>query len=231
MVGASVVSILTGVLLLQSNQQEPSVELLPELRTYVNSRIGEFDRISEARREQLAPLTAYVRKCAQERRPVRLVFVCTHNSRRSQLSQLWARVAAEHYGLAGVETYSGGTESTAFNPRAVAAARRAGFAIEATTRDDNPVYHVRFASAAPALTCFSKVYNQAPNPRQEFAAIMVCTQADEACPAVSGAAARISLPYEDPKASDGTPAEAATYDERCAQIARELLFVFAAARG
>jgi len=38
-------------------------------------------------------------------------------------------------------------------------------------------------------------------------------------------AARFALPYDDPKQSDGTPTEVKTYDERCRQIAREMLYM------
>ena len=46
------------------------------------------------------------------------------------MAAIWARVAAYRAGFTEVETYSGGTEITAFNPRAVAALRRAGFRVE-----------------------------------------------------------------------------------------------------
>ena len=107
----------------------------------------------------------------------------------------------------------------------LAAMERAGFRIEKTTDDPNPIYHVRISDEGPASTCFSKVYDGAPNPTQGFAAIMVCSDADRACPSVPGAIARFALPFVDPKISDGTPEEVATYDERCAQIAREMLYV------
>jgi len=155
------------------------------------------------------------------------MFICTHNSRRSHLSQIWASTAAAYYGVPGVETYSGGTEATAFNPRAVAALKRAGFEISHSATQDNPHYTVRFHDNAPAMECFSKVYKQPPNPTADFCAIMTCAQADKNCPVVRGATLRIGVPYEDPKAFDGTPEEAAKYDERCQQIAREILYVFA----
>jgi arsenate reductase len=36
---------------------------------------------------------------------------------------------------------------------------------------------------------------------------------------------RISLPYDDPKAADGTSEEAERYEERCLQIATEMMYV------
>jgi arsenate reductase len=91
----------------------------------------------------------------------------------------------------------------------------------------NPIYHVRLGDAIAPLTCFSKVYDQAPNPREGFIAVMVCSDADKACPFVSGSLARIAIPCVDPKVADGTKGEALTYDERCEQIAREMLYVMA----
>lgn len=159
---------------------------------------------------------------------MRLTFICTQNSRRSHLAQLWAAIAADEYAVENVTTFSGGTEATAFNPRAVAALRRVGVVIPEPETSSNPRYEVRFSESSPRTpeTCFSKVYDEAPNPQDGFCAVMTCTQADEACPYVPGADKRLALPYVDPKAADDTPQEAATYDERCEQIAREMLYVF-----
>ncbi len=197
------------------------------LQTYIAERIGEFDRVAADRRAALARIADYVRSSRHTALPARLMFICTHNSRRSQLAQLWAHAAATRYGVENVFVYSGGTESTAFNPRAVAAARRAGFDVEQTGEADNPIYLVRYALDAPPVVCFSKLYDSPPNPRQGFCAVMVCTDADARCPLVPGVATRVALPFDDPKALDGTPGESAAYDERCRDIARELLWVFA----
>ena len=202
-------------------------ELSLQLAKYTTARIAEFDKIPAERRALLAELATYVQSQRDAARPVRLIFICTHNSRRSQMAQLWAAVAAAHFGVEEVETFSGGTEGTAFNPRAIAALRRAGFRVEPTTPGgENPHYAVHFAADGPTLECFSKAYGAAPNPTADFGAVMVCSQADEACPNVAGAAFRLALPYVDPKAADDSPEEAATYDERCAQIAREMLYAF-----
>jgi hypothetical protein len=195
-----------------------------ELESYLRERETEFDRIDADRRSLLDGLAGFVASPPAGVGRVRLTFVCTHNSRRSHMSQLWAAAAATRHGL-DVETYSGGTEATAFNPRAVAAMRRAGFRVVATGTGDNPVYRASHAYAAAAAACFSTLFDAPPNPTSGFAAVMVCTSADEACPSVPGAASRFAIPFDDPKASDGTPAEEATYDKRCAQIAREMLYV------
>jgi arsenate reductase len=203
--------------------------LYPDLEAYVNARIGEFDRIPDDRKALLRSISGYVAGRVDASETARLTFICTHNSRRSHMSQIWAQAAAQVFGIGGVETYSGGTEATAFNPRAVAALRRAGFVIEPATDGDNPVYEVRFSEGIEPLQAFSKIYDQAPNPTEGFAAVMTCSSADAACPIVHGAAERIAIPFDDPKAFDDTQREAAAYDERCAQIAREMLFVFAEA--
>ena len=109
--------------------------------------------------------------------------------------------------------------------RAVAALVRSGFRVELRGEDQNPVYAVRFAAGSPPLACFSKVYDHALNPDRGFCAIMTCSSADAACPIVRGSAERIFLPYDDPGSSDGTGLEAATYDDCCRQIAREMLAV------
>lgn len=198
----------------------------PKLRAYAAERETEFDRIPEVRKAALAKLARFIEDRRSDEAPARLLFICTHNSRRSHMAEHWARAAAAMKGLSGIETFSGGTEATAFNPRSVAALRRSGFEIEPVegTGADNPVYRVRHGQGE-GVRAFSKVYSQAPNPKEDFAAVMTCSSADESCPYVIGAAARVPTPYEDPKVSDGTLEEAETYDERVAQIAREMLYL------
>ena len=201
-----------------------------ELASFVTAALTELDRIPEERRKKLGELAAYIAERREAEQPVRLTFICTHNSRRSHLSQIWAETASHVFGIDGVETFSGGTEATEFNARAVAAVRRAGFLVDRPGDGNNPVIQVRFAEEAAPMECFSKVYDQPPNPTEGFAAVMTCSDADAACPIVFGAEARIAIPYDDPKAADGTPEEERAYDERCRQIAREMLWAFREAR-
>ena len=196
----------------------------------IAARIDEFGQIDEQRSSALRALAGYVTGGTASAERVRLVFICTHNSRRSQMAQIWAQTAAAHHGVTGVETYSGGTAATAFNPRAVAAMQRAGFGIEVQGDGTNPVYHVRFSDTDEPMEAFSKVYDQPPNPTSHFAAVMTCSEADTSCPLVTGADRRFTITYQDPKAFDGTNRETEAYDTRCRQIAREMLFVFSQVR-
>ncbi|HEV7349401.1 protein-tyrosine-phosphatase [Telluribacter sp.] len=198
--------------------------MYPSVQSYLSSL--NFNSIPAERRPLLDKLTEYVKEKVAREEPVRLTYICTHNSRRSHLGQVWAQVAAVYYGVAGVTTFSGGTETTACNPRTIAAFERAGLQIAQTTEGDNPVYHLVYAGEQPPVVAFSKVYDQEPNPTAGFAAIMTCSQAEENCPFIPGAERRFSITYTDPKEADGSPAEAATYDERCRQIATEMMYVF-----
>lgn len=201
----------------------------PRLETSVAERLAEGDAITAERRTALDAVATLVADRAARREPTRLTFICTHNSRRSQMAQLWAATAAHVFAVAGVETFSGGTEATAFNPRAVSALRRAGFVIEPFTDGANPIYEVRFAPGMEPIQAFSKRFDRPPNPGEGFAAVMTCSAADAACPVVPGAEVRFAIPYDDPKAHDGTEGEAEAYDERCRQIAREMLYLFSRA--
>lgn len=206
------------------NKAEHSARLYKDVQSYLAAREREFDSIPPERRALLKSMAGFAINCREKKLPVRFLFVCTHNSRRSQLAQIWTAAAAAYYELPVPMTYSGGTEATAFNPRAVAALVRAGMNVQKTTTDDNPVYHVRFGENTPIVTAFSKVLTNAPNPTRDFCAIMVCSHADQICPLVPGATMRIALPYDDPKESDDTPSESKMYDDCCRQIAREMLF-------
>ena len=200
--------------------------LYPELLRYLDERVTEFETIPSDRKADLAKVADYIREQSSKSEPAKLTFICTHNSRRSHLSQIWAQVAAEYCGLIGVETFSGGTEATAFNPRAVAAMQRCGLKIIA---DDptasNPRYSVYTSDSSTPQVCFSKAYGDPPNPSKGYCAVMTCSQADDACPLVMGCDLRIPIRYEDPKVADDTELEAQRYDERSAQICREMLYL------
>ena len=183
---------------------------------------------SPPRRQRLDQLGSYISQRYPD--PVRLVFICTHNSRRSIIAQVWAAAAAAWFGMEGVETFSGGTEVTAFHPHAVAALRRAGFAIESGAETDNPTYTLRIGQDSAPLTLWSKVFDAPDNPARGFAAVMTCSEADENCPYVPGTDLRLALPFDDPKVFDGTPEEQRTYDERVREIGREIVYTFSRAR-
>ena len=199
--------------------------MYPDLAQYVDRALQHMTGIPDERKRVLEEVAAFVSSKRSAGEAIDLTFICTHNSRRSQMGQLWAAAAAAHFGIDEVRTYSGGTEATAFDLRAVAALERAGFVIE-NPDGDNPHYLVTFVDGGPVHECFSKTYDDPFNPAEGFAAIMTCSEADAACPFVAGAALRAPIRYEDPKIADGTPDETATYDERCMQIATEMLYLF-----
>lgn len=200
--------------------------LSPNVENYVKKRFSEGAEIPEDRQKELLKISRYIASCQAEGKPAKLLFVCTHNSRRSHLAQLWAKIGATHFGLDGMESFSGGTETTSMNRRTVAALQRAGLEITTAVEDaTNPKYSVVFGKAASPQICFSKTLMQPPNPTEKFAAIMTCSSADASCPIVKGCELRLSLPYEDPKVADDTPKEATAYDDKCKEIAREMVFV------
>ena len=202
--------------------------LHPSLAQTVESMADDTVDIAQVRQSELNELALWVADMLVDSGHVDLTFICTHNSRRSHLAQVWSQVGAEVSGLQGVRTYSGGTEATACNPRTVAAMRRAGFqvAVQDTVRGtSNPTYGVSMGKDVAGMACFSKTYTDEANPQQDFGAVMTCSSADRGCTLVHGAAARFATPYVDPKVSDGTDEEAATYDARCRQIGTEMLYL------
>lgn len=190
------------------------------VRTYLSQVELEFDQIPSERKIVLDGLSEFYRTSPRKA----FTFICTHNSRRSHLGQIWAAAACDFHGIERIESFSGGTESTAMNARIVEALRRVGLVVRGEG-EENPRYDVRW-SDQPGVTCWSKTYFDEANPQSAFCAVMTCTDADQGCPVVLGAGARISLPYIDPKISDDTTAEALTYDARCRQIAREMVYAF-----
>ena len=198
--------------------------MIPSLKKYIESL--NLSTIPAERQAVLQPLADYIKAKRDAQQPINLTFICTHNSRRSHLGQVWAQVAAAYFGVENVHCFSGGTETTACNPRTIAAFERAGLKVTKTTESDNPVYEICFDDLSHPIIAFSKVYDQAPNPSSAFAAIMTCDHAEANCPYIPGAEKRLPIMYIDPKVSDDTPEETATYDARCRQIATEMKWVF-----
>ncbi|MBM3426737.1 MAG: protein-tyrosine-phosphatase [Bacteroidetes bacterium] len=180
--------------------------------------------IPAERKLLLDEMVAYLQEKIINRKEIRLNFICTHNSRRSQFSQIWAQTAADYYGIEAY-CYSGGVEVTAFNPRAVAAIQRDGFKV-AKKEGENPVYFVFYSEEEEPIVTFSKVFDDALNATKEFAAVMTCDHADENCPFIPGAEKRFPLRFEDPKAFDDSFLEEKMYSDRSHQIGAELFYLF-----
>lgn len=182
--------------------------------------------VPEERKIVLQSLVDYIQRKVSENNNTSLNFICTHNSRRSHLSQVWAQAAAYYYNIKNVHCYSGGTKATALFPMAAKTLENAGFEILTLSEGKNPVYAIKFTENSHPVIGFSKTYDDAFNPQSEFAAIMTCSQADAGCPFIPGAEKRIPVKYDDPKAFDNTPQQAEKYQERSNQIATEMLYVF-----
>lgn len=211
----------------QTTESKPiEKQYYPTINSYIAEVIKGFDSIDEDRKKQLKKLALIIQSKKNAGEEAKIIYICTHNSRRSHMSQLWGMVASDYYDVPNVYTYSGGTESTAFNPRSVACLKRAGFKIEPKSEGENPIYSVSYADDKPVVEAFSKKYTHETNPKENFVAVMTCSHADKNCPTVEGASMRIAIPYVDPKVSDNTPEEVATYDERCKQIATEEFYLF-----
>ena len=199
--------------------------LNPPIEDLCNELIKEFDSISLERKELLAQMASFINIEITSGRPIQLLYVCTHNSRRSHFGQIWSQVAATYFGIP-VKTFSAGSEVTAFNPNAIQALKTQGFNVESESKEDNPLHLVYFTTE-DAIRCFSKCIDDKENPESDFIAVMTCSDADENCPFVPGAIKRFSTTYDDPKLFDGTPLQAEKYIERSRQIGRESLYLYA----
>ncbi|MGB1033050.1 MAG: protein-tyrosine-phosphatase [Flavobacteriales bacterium] len=154
------------------------------------------------------------------------LFVCTHNSRRSQLAQAWFAMIAHAYGVDFLDVHSAGTEATAFYPSAIETLKQAGMVISIESQDDNPKVTISFSEEAPSILAFSKTLDHGSIPKEGMVAVMTCGHADQNCPMVLGAEVRISLNYIDPKWSDNTEEEQAIYMACSQLIATEIKFIF-----
>lgn len=191
----------------------------------INKAIN-FQNISEERKTVLQPLIDFVQQKTDNKQEININFICTHNSRRSHLSQVWAQVASAYYHIPNVHCYSGGTEETALFPKVAETLTNQGFSIFKIADNNNPVYAIKYSENTLPVIGFSKKYDSPFNPVSAFAAIMTCSQADGGCPFIAGAEKRIPITFEDPKISDGTAEQTNVYAERSLQIATEMFYVF-----
>ncbi len=198
--------------------------LFPEIIALASNL--DFSIISEERKKILQPLVDFIQTKATDNEDIRLNLICTHNSRRSHLAQIWAQVAAYYYATPKVTCYSGGTEATAMYAEVAETLTQAGFKIQILASGNNPVYAVKYAEYEHPVIAFSKTYYDDFNPEGGFAAVMTCSQADGGCPFISGAEKRIAITYDDPKSFDGTALQTEKYKERSMQIATEMFYAF-----
>lgn len=184
------------------------------------------ETISKERKAVLQPLSEFIQSKVSSHQEIRISFICTHNSRRSHLSQVWAQALAYHFNIKNVFCYSGGTESTALFPMVAETLQNSGFQIKTISKKKNPIYIIKYAYNQHPIIGFSKRLDDDFNPKSEFAAIMTCDSVNEACPFVPGAEKRIPITFKDPKVFDNTPQQAEKYNEKSLKIATELFYIF-----
>ncbi len=198
--------------------------LYPEIVSQIEAL--DVNSIPSERKEVLQPLIDYIQLKTEANTIINLNFICTHNSRRSHLSQVWAQTLSHYFNIKNVFSYSGGTEATALFPVAGKTLEHTGFKIEKLSNGANPVYAIKYGTNSHPVIGFSKTYDATFNPASAFAAILTCSSADKGCPIIAGAEKRIPITYEDPKAFDHTPLQLEKYKERSTQIATEMKYVF-----
>jgi len=214
---------------------KPAFDMTPTKTTVFNAiaRLIESldpESISSDRKSELLPLIEYLRPKATKGQDIRINFICTHNSRRSHISQVWAQALACWFDIKNVFCYSGGTKATALFPIAAETLKASGFLINTLSEGKNPVYSIKYSGNDHPVIGFSKTYDDPFNPKSGFAAVMTCSEADGDCPFIPGAEKRFPITYEDPKAYDNTPQQLEKYQERNLQIATELFYVFSQLR-
>ena len=182
--------------------------------------------IGDERKAILSTLINFIQEKVNDGKEINLNFICTHNSRRSHLSQIWAQFASAYYNIKDVHCFSGGTEATALFPKVAETLAEQGFFVATISEGQNPVYAIKFSENSNPIIGFSKKYNHPFNPQSTFAAILTCSQADEGCPYIPGAEKRIPVMFEDPKISDNTPQQTEVYYNRSLQIGAEMFYVF-----
>ena len=186
----------------------------------------DFESIDELRINSLDFLIEFIQDKVDKREPVKLNFICTHNSRRSHFAQIWAQTAAHYFNISNVSCYSGGTEVTAVFPAVIETLKNTGFDVLLQTDSKNPNYAIKSSEHKMPIIGFSKRWDDDANPKDGFCAVMTCSEADADCPIVYGAEQRIPIHYNDPKEFDNSPRKMEEYSLISMKIAKEMSYVF-----
>lgn len=191
--------------------------------SYIKSLPNIAENIQGERKKVLEQISSFIVDKAKQDEKALLIYICTHNSRRSHFGQIWAQVLADFMKLNHVETFSGGTEETVCHPNTLKALQSIGFEINTTNTVNN--VKVSITNGDKIMQAWSKVYDTPENPQTGFCAILTCSEADNGCPFVIGAAKRISCPYDDPKQADGSAQESDAYLQTSLLVAAECWYV------
>jgi arsenate reductase len=182
--------------------------------------------LTSSRKELLLRIAETIAKEYSLNEVVHLNFICTHNSRRSQLGQVWSFYAAHNFGL-NIKSFSGGTEVTAFFRNTVKTLQKVGFTFQLEDfSHQNPKYRISFSGTNDNILGFSKLYNETVN-IEPYMVITTCDSADQNCPFIPTATFRFHLPFVDPKHSDGSANQEDVYLQTNRKIAGEIHFIFA----
>ncbi|MFN9414242.1 MAG: hypothetical protein ACK57V_17950 [Pirellula sp.] len=210
------------------------LRLHDSLRKHAELLTTSFDMIEQDHRPAIQSLAKWIANQSNKQESLHVIVTCTGNSRRSMMGASMGNLAAAYYGMEHVHFHSGGTSPTAFNRRTIASLKEIGFQIEPTgqlaepgdPQTPNPKYRVVWGKDFETEE-FSKMYNDGSNPRSGFAAIMVCSEADQDCPIVKGASIRLAMPFIDPKLYDDGSLEGNKYRERRDDIGRTMMAIMA----
>ena len=197
--------------------------LTPELKHYLDNCAPQTSKIENGRKALLDKMAKHFR--SDKAGAKTWLFVCTHNSRRSQMAQAMWLAVTEYYNLGEIGAYSAGTQQTALHFYALMALEHAGFQFLKSKEGKNPHYALLDNTNQEVKLLYSKTLEDSSLPQEEFTAIMVCDHADANCPFVPGAGARFGLHYSDPKAYDSSPDPLQHYDDTLCQITHELLYI------
>lgn len=182
--------------------------------------------IDENRKQLLKSIAIYIAKQVTANKKVNLNYICTHNSRRSQLTQVWSSYATNYYKFSDINSFSGGTVATAFYRNTVKTLQEVGFTFQIIEfSHQNPVYAINYKNGINPIVGFSKLYDDEYN-KKPFIAITTCSNAAENCPFITDAIECFHLPFNDPKTFDNTLYQSEKYLEINQQIAGEIHFIF-----
>ena len=123
--------------------------------------------LDDQRTALLQTIAKSIIQLISEKRKINLNFICTHNSRRSQLAQVWSSYASSYFKLNKIESFSGGTEVSAFFRNTVKTLQEVGFIFQLIEfSHQNPYYSISSHQHVKPIIGFSKLVEHEINKKR-----------------------------------------------------------------
>ena len=175
------------------------------------SRIDSFNP-NQKRKKRLDNIASVINENLNKTRSI--VFLCTHNSRRSQICEVWGKVFAEIY-RKKININSAGAFKTVVHSQVYESIVKCGLVVD----NKKEIFFDKKKFKLNSKTIDSLTM-------KNFIAVMTCSNAEKSCPNDPRSIRNIKMFFNDPRIYDETDKMSREYLNTTIYIAEELNYIF-----